>query len=409
MNTCQKLYCRAIQTVFRLALPLLPYREPQRFESIDVLVPLFQEKNIRSVLLVTDAQLRSCGVTRPLEELLARCGVRCAVYDQTCANPTSDNVEAARTLYLENACQALIAMGGGSSIDCAKAVGARIAYPNKSLAQLKGLLRVLRAIPPLIAIPTTAGTGSEVTVAAVITDSRTRHKYVINSFPLIPHYAVLDPKLTFSLPPHLTATTGMDALTHAVEAYIGRSTSKQTRAAALKATKLIFENIELAYRDGLNADARANMLQASYLAGVAFTQSYVGYVHAVAHSLGGRYNVPHGLANAALLPLVLRHYEKIGSKRFLKKIQALGIAAGVASVQDSPAQAAGKCIAAIESLNKRLNIPATLSGIRREDIPDMARNAAREANPLYPVPVEMNAQELQIFYHQAADWSHTHA
>ena len=291
-------------------------------------------------------------------------------------------------------------MGGGSSMDCAKAVGARIVYPNRTLNQLEGILRVLRRIPPLIAIPTTAGTGSEVTLAAVITDSETRHKYPINSFPLIPSYAVLDPKVTFTLPPSLTATTGMDALTHAVEAYIGRSTTRQTRALALDATHLIF-----AYRDGRNPEARAGMLQAAYKAGAAFSQSYVGYIHAVAHSLGGRYNIPHGLANAVLMPIVLRHYGSAAHK----KLHELGVAAGVASENDTHASGAEKFISAIEAMNRRMRIPSTLSGIREEDIPAMARNAAHEANPLYPVPVEMDAKELEIFYRQVSDGSEMHA
>ena len=180
--------------------------------------------------------------------------------------------------------------------------------PNQSLAQMKGILKVHKKLPLLMAVPTTAGTGSETTLAAVITDADTRYKYAINDFPLIPRYAVLDPKVTLSLPPFITATTGMDALTHAVEAYIGNSTTIDTRRDALKAVKLIFENIDIAYEHGDNIQARRNMLHASFYAGCAFTKSYVGYVHAVAHSLGGQYNVPHGLANAILLPLVLREY-----------------------------------------------------------------------------------------------------
>ena len=182
--------------------------------------------HVKSVLHVTDPFLRKSRITEPLERLLQENKIHCAVYDKTCANPTVHNVEDAKKLYQKENCEWLIAFGGGSSMDCAKAVGACIAYPKKSINQLKGLLRVWRKIPPLIAIPTTAGTGSEVTVTAVITDSEKKHKYTMNNFTLIPSYAVLDPQVTFSLPPHLTATTGMDALTHAVEAYIGGSTSK---------------------------------------------------------------------------------------------------------------------------------------------------------------------------------------
>lgn len=286
-------------------------------------------------------------------------------------------------------------------MDCAKALGARIAYPKKSMDQLKGLLRVLRKIPTLVAIPTTAGTGSEVTLAAVITDSEKQHKYSMLDFTLIPRYAVLDPAVTFSLPPHLTATTGMDALTHAVEAYIGGSTTKETREKARAATALIFANIEKAYANGQDRKARANMLRAAYLAGIAFSKSYVGYIHAVAHSLGGQYNIPHGLANAALMPIVLEEYGASAHK----KLHELGVVAGVASLNDTHESGAKKFIAALKAMNKRMGIPEKLAGIKKEDIPQMARHADKEANPLYPVPKLMNAKELEQFYYKVADWS----
>ena len=301
MNFVCRGFCRVYQFAFHLALPALPYREPEKLANITDVPLLLQQKKLQSVLLVTDRGLRGAKATAHLEGALYQAGIRCAVYDGTCANPTVHNVEAAVKLYQEQGCQGLIAFGGGSSMDCAKAVGARIAYPHKTLGQLKGLLRVLRRVPVLIAIPTTAGTGSEVTITAVITDSEKKHKYTMNDFTLIPRYAVLDPSVTYTLPPQLTATTGMDALTHAVEAFIGNSTSIQTRRLSLEAVRLIFANLELAYQEGTNRKARENMLQAAYLAGIAFSKSYVGYIHAVAHSLGGQYNTPHGLANAVLI------------------------------------------------------------------------------------------------------------
>ena len=269
---------------------------------------------------------------------------------------------------------------------------------------MKGLLRVWRKLPLLIAIPTTAGTGSEVTVTAVITDSEKKHKYTMNNFTFIPPYAVLDPEVTFTLPPSVTATTGMDALTHAVEAYIGGSTSRETRALALETVKLVFENIETAYRDGTNRSARANMLYAAHKAGIAFSKSYVGYIHAVAHSLGGQYNIPHGLANSVLMPVVLEAYGEAAHK----KLHELGIAAGVTGSGDSHREGAEKFIQAIRDLNRRLGIPTSIPGIRREDIPQMARHAAKEANPLYPVPVLMDAGELERFYYKVADWSQSY-
>lgn len=404
MNPLKKAFCRVYQLAFYAAMPFLPYREPETFQSIDDLVPLMKKLSVTSLLLVTDKGLRGAGLTTPLEAMLKQSGITCTVYDGTRPNPTTENVEEAVRMYREHGCQAMIAFGGGSSMDCAKAVGARIAYPNRSLRQLGGNLRIFRKIPPLAAIPTTAGTGSEVTVTAVITDEKTSHKYAMNSFPLIPRYAVLDPDVTRTLPPSLTATTGMDALTHAVEAYIGRSTTKETRRLALTAVGLVFRNIEKAYRDGNDRQARSNMLRASYLAGQAFTKSYVGYIHAVAHSLGGQYNIPHGLANAVLLPIGLDIY----GKTVYNKLHELGIAAGVTTSDVSHEKGAKDFIRAVRSLNRRMNIPETLSGILAEDIPTMARHADREANPLYPVPKLMDARELEIFYYKAADWSESH-
>lgn len=398
MNPIKAIYCRSVQAVLRAALPVLPYREPQVFHNCGELSTVFQKENIRRVLIVTDTGIVRSGIAAQLEAVLDEDDISYAVYDQTRPNPTVVNVEQALSLYRRYRCQALIAIGGGSSMDCAKAVGARLARPRTPLGKLKGTLRILRPLPTLIAIPTTAGTGSETTLAAVITDTQAQHKYVMNDFVLIPKYAVLDARLTLSLPPHLTATTGMDALTHAVEAYIGRSTTRQTRQEALEATRLVFANVERAYRNGRDYEARSNMLTAAYRAGIAFSRSYVGYVHAVAHSLGGQYNIPHGLANAVLLPYVLERYGSC----IHRKLHDLAVAAGVASPQEEDAISAAKFIRAIRQLNARMGIPETLEGIRPEDIPVMAAHAEKEANPLYPVPRLMTREELTFFYEQVA-------
>ena len=394
-------FCRVFQAAFRLALPVLPYREPEVVSAIAGLDKVFRREGVKKPLIVTDAGIVRNGLVKPLQQALTAGGMAYAVYDRTQANPTVDNVEEALTFYRAQGCDSLIAIGGGSVMDCAKAVGARIAQPRMSLRQVKGILKVLRGLPTLIAIPTTAGTGSEVTLAAVITDTARHDKYALMSFPLIPHYAVLDASLTVSLPPHLTATTGMDALTHAVEAYIGRSTTKETRRLALDAVRMIFANIETAYADGSDMNAREQMLHASYKAGAAFSQSYVGYVHALAHALGGQYGTPHGLANAALMPWVLDAY---GSSAY-KKLHCLSVAAGVCAADDSHEEGARKFIAAVRRLNARMGIPERLTGVRREDLPALARHAEKEANPLYPVPKLMTAHELERILHQAADWS----
>ena len=394
MNIFKKIYCRVFQTAFRLALPVLPYRKPQIVGSVRELPDVIRGNHCSCVLIVTDSSIRSLGLTKRLEHTLGRAAIPFFIYDGTVANPTTINVAEALELYRDHACDAIIGFGGGSSMDCAKAVGACIARPKKTLAQMKGILKVRKRLPLLIAIPTTAGTGSETTLAAVITDAETRHKYAINDFPLIPKYAVLDPKVTLSLPPSITATTGMDALTHAVEAYIGRSTTYHTRRDALHAVQLIFENIDTVYADGRNVNARRDMLHASFYAGCAFTKSYVGYVHAVAHSLGGEYNVPHGLANAIILPMILESYGKC----IHKKLHKLAIAAGIADKKMSDAEAAERFISAIKDMKHRFDIPDTIPEIKQEDIPRLARYADKEANPLYPVPVLMNASELELFY-----------
>lgn len=399
MFILKKLWCRIFQIGFRAALPVLPYREPKIIPSCAELGTVFKKENSRSVLVVTDKGIINNGIVVPVEEALKSNNIKYVIYDNTQPNPTVANVEEALKIYRENNCDTLIAVGGGSVMDCAKGLGARVAYPNKQLGKMAGVLRVLRKIPALIAIPTTAGTGSETTLAAVITDGETRHKYAIMSIPLIPHYAVLDARLTYSLPPHLTSTTGMDALTHAVEAYIGRSTTKKTRALALEATKLIFENIENAYADGKNHEARSNMLLAAYKAGISFSMSYVGYVHAVAHSVGGKYGIPHGLANAVIMPYVLEEYGVSAHK----KLHELGVAAGVSTESDTHEVGAKKFIEAVKGLNARMNIPTTLKGIKSEDIPELARHAEKEANPLYPVPKLMTSRELEVFYHKVSE------
>lgn len=286
-------------------------------------------------------------------------------------------------------------------MDCAKAVGVRVTYPKRTVNQLGGKLKAWRKLPAFIAIPTTAGTGSETTLAAMITDSETHRKYAIMSFPIIPHYAVLDASLTYSLPPHLTAATGMDALTHAVEAYIGRSTTAETRRLALEATKLVFENVYTAYSDGKNHAARENMLHAAYKAGIAFSKSYVGYIHALAHALGGFYGTPHGLANSVIMPYVLEAY----GKSVHKKLYELAHFAGVCNDGDSYESGAMKFIDAIKKLNSDMGIPDKIEGIRKEDIAFLSKHAEKEANPLYPVPKLMTVKELEGFYYKISDWS----
>ncbi|MGN0527192.1 MAG: iron-containing alcohol dehydrogenase, partial [Acutalibacteraceae bacterium] len=263
--------------------------------------------------------------------------------------------------------------------------------PNKTPSQMRGQLKVLKKIPPFFAVPTTAGTGSETTIAAVISNPDTHEKNAINDPCLRPMYAVLDPELTIGLPPHITSTTGIDALTHAVEAYIGLSNTKQTEEDARIATKLIFENIKTAYEDGKNIEARENMLVGSFHAGLAFTRAYVGYVHAIAHNLGGMYGIPHGLANAVILPYVLDYFGETAYKRLAELSDIAGTSGAACGDRDK----AKNFIAAIRKLNSEMNIPDKFDCIKDEDIQLIAERALKEANPLYPVPKIMDIEDCK--------------
>ncbi|MEI7885498.1 MAG: iron-containing alcohol dehydrogenase [Clostridia bacterium] len=392
-----KLFARIYQGGFKLFSPLLPWREPVLLTgegAINKLPALIKAQNIQQLLIVTDSTIIAIGLMDELLQGLSRVELKFVIYDKTIPNPTIDNIEEALIVYKNNNCQAILAFGGGSAIDCAKGVGARIARPNKSIPQMKGLLRVRKRIPTLFAVPTTAGTGSETTVAAVVTNSKTHEKYAINDMSLIPHFAVLDPLLTVNLPPQLTATTGMDALTHAVEAYIGRSNTKQTWTSGRDAVSLILENLEEVYLNGANIEARGKMQRAAYLAGFAFTSAYVGYVHAIAHTLGGFYSLPHGLANAIILPYVLECY---GESAY-KPLAELADLTGICLPEDSNQQKAAKFIAEIRRMNKSMNIPEKVKGILTSDIPKLAQQAIAEANPLYPVPKILELEDLIAIY-----------
>lgn len=394
MNIFKKLYCRTFQFVFKIAIPFLPYRQPRILQSIYECAGVIKDAGLNKAFLVTDRGIVACGLTDELTRSLESNGVQYRIYDKTMPNPTVDAVEDAVNEYRGNGCDCIIAVGGGSAMDLAKACGARIAKPKKNIRQMAGILKVRKKIPLLIAVPTTAGTGSETTIAAVITDSATHRKFAVNDFPLIPKYAVLDYKLTLGLPKEITAATGMDALTHAVEAFIGRSTTRDTRRYAIDAVKLIYNNLKTCYDEPDNKAARGNMLFAAHYAGIAFTKSYVGYVHAIAHSLSGRYGLPHGLTCAVLLPTVLEEY----GKKVYKKLAVLATECGIAQKTDNKQTAARKFISWVYEMNEYLGIPKGFAEIREEDVDGMSRFADKEGNPLYPVPVLWGRNKLKDIY-----------
>ena len=397
LNKC-KLYNRIFQKFMYVGLAVMKWREPERIMGAGCLKDVaekLQGLGLKRPLIVTDEYLDSIKIYAPLTEEMDKLGIPYSIYGKAVPNPTVHNIADAYKIFVDDGCDCLIAVGGGSSMDCAKGVGAQAANPKRTLAQMKGLLKVGKDIPTLFAVPTTAGTGSEVTVTAVITNPENRDKYLMNDLHLIPHYAVLDPTLTYKLPKHITSTTGLDTLTHAVEAYIGSANTKRTKENAIEAVKLVFENLYAAYEDGFNEDARQNMQIASYRAGLAFTRAYVGTVHALAHAIGGFYGVPHGLANSILLPVVLRAYGKSAHKKLAELADLVGIKGATI------AEKANAFIDAIEELNRKMEIPTKIEGkwaIKEEDLPALAKHAYNETNPLYPVPKIFSEKELIAIY-----------
>ena len=390
----KKVWYRTYQKVLKLAMCFMNWSEPQLFEGEDSVLKLpkfIKDKNINKVLVVTDKGLMNLHILDPLFDELKKEEIEFVVFDGVQPNPTIPNIEECKELYIQNNCQGIIACGGGSPMDCAKAAGARVVKPKQSIRKMRGYLKVGKKLPPFFAVPTTAGTGSETTLAAVVSDPETHEKNSICDMALRPRYAVLDPKLTVGLPPHITSTTGMDALTHAVESYIGKSNVKSTIKYAEEATKLIHANLEKAYTNGKDLEARSNMLKGSYLAGCAFTRGFVGYVHAIAHNLGGLYNTPHGLANAVILPHVLRWYGKVIYPRLAKLADLIGIAQDKTTTEEK-----GKAfIEEIERMNKAMNIPDKFDFIKEEDISILVTRALKEGNPGYPVPKIMNASDCE--------------
>jgi alcohol dehydrogenase len=392
-----RLYCRFIQKILHAASPFLPWREPEIFQgpgSLRTIPALIKGKKWNRVLVITDEGIRRAGLLDQLLPLLEEAGVPYALYEDTSADPTIENIEEAYKLYAREKCDVLLAFGGGSPMDCAKGTAARIARPEKDLYDLRGLFRIWRTLPPVITVPTTSGTGSEATLAAVVTESVTHKKFTMIDPSLIPRYAVLDPLLTISLPAHITAATGMDALTHAVEAYIGKSNTASTRIQARRAVKLIFENLPGVWENGSDTDKRENMQTAAHEAGKAFTRAFVGNIHAAAHALGGIYGVPHGLANAVILPHVLEQY---GSSVY-RPLAQLADLTGCSSPDQTTAEKARSFIQAVRDMNASLHIPAYIEGIQEEDIPVMIERALREANPLYPVPKIFTRADMRQIY-----------
>lgn len=376
-------YCRLYQSIVNIGMNVLPWKEPERVEGVDSFLSIpeiLTGEEKWAPMIVTGPRV---GKSSFLKTLLAELSERTIVYDRVRPDPTMAQVEEMVDIYRKNHCDSIIAIGGGSNMDAAKAMAARIARPDKSLRQMKGLMKIGRSTPLLIAVPTTAGTGSETTIAAVITDEKTNHKYAINDMTLLPDYAVMDPNLTVSLPPEITAATGMDALTHAIESYLSINyDTEQTREYCEEAVCAIMEFLPEAYNQADFMEAREEMLIASYKAGAAFTRTGVGNVHAIAHTIGGMYHVPHGVANAVVLPIVLDDY---GSAVY-QPLARLAMLSNICS-EGTDEEKAKAFIGHIRYMNETMGIPESLPQIKAEDVVKMSGWADKEANPLYPVPV----------------------
>lgn len=386
-------YCDVFHAGMKVGNYFLGYRIPEIIEGpgcVRKLPAKIREKKVSNVLLVTDRQLLKLGLVNGLMEELEKEGIEYTVFADIQPNPTDLNVEEGYRLFYIHDCRGIIAFGGGSPMDCAKGIAAKNAHPGKTIAQMQGVLKVHKRIVPFWAVPTTAGTGSETTLAAVITEAETHHKASINDPSIMPMCAVLDPELTVGLPPQITATTGMDALCHAVESYTNYTyCTDLEKDYSKRAVKLIYENLLKAYRDGSDLEARQNMQKAAFYAGRSFTRGCVGYVHAVGHTLSGLYGVPHGLAMSVILPHVMRQFGPAVYDRLSELADVIGLP-GTTKQEKSEA-----FIAWIDDMNEQMNIPKGFDMIREEDIPQIIEWADKEANPLYPVPVIWKKEELE--------------
>lgn len=414
-----RLFCRIYQWAMKVGMYMLPWHTPEVIEDradSDRLLEDIKRREVERLLVVMGPNMMKRGLPVPMLEKLRANGIECEVFDRLTSDPTDAQVEEGVRLYNEKNAQGIILFGGGSPMDCGKAIAARIARPDRTIAELQGVLKVRsrRKVPVMWAIPTTSGTGSEATMAAVITDHETHRKKSINDMAIIPHVCVLDAGLTAGLPPDITAYTGMDALCHAVEAYTNNAyNTALEKKMAKDAVKLIYENLEGAYENGSDMEKRQNMQRAAFYAGRAFTRGCVGYVHAIGHAVGGLYGVPHGKAMAILLPHVLKAFGSSAEAKLAELADHCGLSAEYGVDHDDrtggcacPAYGAmkgkttnnGKArlfIEWIENTKRSMDIPDRFDCIKEEDVETIAKWADAEANPLYPVPKIFDRKQLE--------------
>ena len=385
-----------LSTVMRVAgvvTRLLPIPQPTMMVGPGASGRLGQAINDfghRKILIVTDATISRLGLMRPMCKALTAGGTEFVVFNEVSPDAPMDEIEKGVEIFKAEGCDAIVAFGGGSAMDAAKVIGLS-ASNNKRPQQLVGYFKGLHAPPAIYAVPTTAGTGSEVTVAAVVSDPVSQRKLVIADTRIVPTMAALDPSLMTGLPEDITAATGMDALTHAIEAFIGHWGTDFTDRMALTSVGMIYQNLPVAHATGKDLVAREKMALAATYAGQAFTRANVGYVHAIAHQLGGLYHTPHGLANAIMLPHVLRFL----SPAITAKLAVLAIRVGLGTDSEPEAELARKFLDSIDAMNARLGIPRYLEALHAKDIPALASAACREADLNYPVPSYMSQQDCE--------------
>ncbi|ADQ39674.1 iron-containing alcohol dehydrogenase [Caldicellulosiruptor acetigenus I77R1B] len=351
----------------------------------------------KKALIVTDKTLVKIGLVKKVTDILDDANISYVIFDETKPNPTVKNVEDGLKMLKGNNCDFIISIGGGSPHDCAKGIGL-VATNGGSIKDYEGVNKACKPMLPLVAINTTAGTGSEVTRFAIITDEDRHVKMAIVDWHVTPLIAVNDPELMIEMPKSLTAATGMDALTHAIEAYLSTDATPVTDASALMAIELIFKYLKKAVENGNDIEAREKMAYAEYLAGVAFNNAGLGYVHAMAHQLGGFYDLPHGVCNAVLLPHVLAYNLKVVPHRFIDIAKAMGI-----DVQGVSTEKAGEMvIESIKALSKEIGIPSGLKelGVKEEDIRTLAENALKDACGLTN-PKQATVEEIIEIYKSA--------
>lgn len=375
---------RRYAQLLKAATGILPFKWPQTFEgpgSSLELVRHIASVGHRRVLIVTDAVLQRLGLLDEMKAELSAHGITHVTYDGVEPDPTVAQIEEGYALLSRHGCDGILAVGGGSPIDAAKLIGAR-AKNRKPVAKMAGLFLVWRGTLPIYAVPTTAGTGSEVSIGAVASDPDNQQKLPAVDLRLLPAAAAVDGALMTGVPPHVTAATGMDALTHAVEAYLSRIATPTTDENAIEAAQLVLENLEAAYADGSNVDTRQNLARAAHLAGIAFSLAGLGYIHGIAHNLGVRYHVPHGVANAIAMPHVLEYSLPECTERLASLARACGV--GPAAADDR--ERARAFIARIRELKETFEIPETLADLEPAEVPAIARAARAEARFMYAVP-----------------------